>query len=177
MDPSSKKLPFSGPLGTFVTVGTSLDPFDRLLKMLDSLGDKGALPLPLLIQSGNCTYVPRHGSSLRFLDEESLFAAIGGASVVLCHGGAGSIGMCLQLGRKPVVIPRRVAHGEIVNDHQLELCRAMLHKQRIYLAEDEPSLEVAIHNALTEGTRGQEKPARSLPLVREIASLLQKLAK
>ena len=51
-------------------------------------------------------------------------------------GGAGLIGSCLQARKRPVVFPRRVAFGEIVNDHQLDLCREMQAQGRIHLAED-----------------------------------------
>jgi len=138
----------------FITVGTSLDPFDRLLRMVDDLCAAGRIPRSILAQTGACRYRPRCFPTVPFLPADELMEHTRSARVVICHGGAGSIGTCLLLRRRPVVVPRRVAHGEIVNDHQLELCRRMAKEGRIYLAEDPESLAAAIGLAL----RGDEAP-------------------
>src|SRR5207244_1319041 len=102
----------------FISVGTSLDPFDRLLRMVDELCAAGRPPGPILAQSGSSRYAPRHFAAVPFLPADELHAAVRAARVVICHGGAGSIGTCLQLRKRPVVVPRRAAQGEIINDHQ-----------------------------------------------------------
>jgi UDP-N-acetylglucosamine transferase subunit ALG13 len=43
------------------------------------------------------------------------------AAGVVCHAGTGTIMTALQTGHTPVVVPRRVAHGEHVDDHQLDI--------------------------------------------------------
>jgi UDP-N-acetylglucosamine transferase subunit ALG13 len=50
-----------------------------------------------------------------------LRAAIADADVVISHAGTGSILTALTLGKKPIVIPRRAAHGEHVDGHQDDL--------------------------------------------------------
>jgi UDP-N-acetylglucosamine--N-acetylmuramyl-(pentapeptide) pyrophosphoryl-undecaprenol N-acetylglucosamine transferase len=47
-----------------------------------------------------------------------LHAAIAGADLVVAHAGIGSCLTALDAGRCPVVLPRRHAHGEHVDDHQ-----------------------------------------------------------
>ena len=39
----------------------------------------------------------------------------------MCHAGAGIISAALAAGRKPIVVPRRAALGEHVDDHQHQL--------------------------------------------------------
>jgi UDP-N-acetylglucosamine transferase subunit ALG13 len=166
----------------FITVGTSLDPFDRLLRMIDDLIAEGKIPGPALAQIGACKYRPAHYATVPFLPAPELEAYIRRAPVVICHGGAGSIGMCLQAGRRPVVVPRRVAHGEIVNDHQLELCRRMQAEGRIWLAEDPASLAQAVDAALAAlhdpgPDQDQDQPrAGGARLKAAIASILAEIA-
>ncbi len=136
--------------GIFAAVGTSLFPFDRLLRMLDELSEEGAIALPIVAQSGHCTYVPRQVQAIRFLPAPELETRIAAARVVICHGGAGLIGTCLLLRRRPVVVARRAGFGEIVNDHQLELCAEMAGQGRIFLAEDKAGLSAAIGKALAD---------------------------
>jgi UDP-N-acetylglucosamine transferase subunit ALG13 len=46
---------------------------------------------------------------------------IANADVVISHAGTGSILTALSLGKRPVVVPRRAAHGEHVDGHQDDL--------------------------------------------------------
>ena len=50
-----------------------------------------------------------------------LEAAVGDATVVVCHGGAGIISSALAAGRRPIVVPRRAELGEHIDDHQQQL--------------------------------------------------------
>ena len=43
------------------------------------------------------------------------------ADIVISHAGTGSILTALSLGKRPVVVPRRAAHGEHVDGHQDDL--------------------------------------------------------
>jgi UDP-N-acetylglucosamine transferase subunit ALG13 len=161
----------------FVTVGTSLDPFDRLLRMLDELAEAGRVPREILAQSGTCRYVPRSYPTVPFLSQEEIESLCARAQVVICHGGAGSIGTCLLLRRRPVVVPRRAALREIVNDHQLELCRRMAQEGRIYLAEDADTLAAAIDQARQARSATEPPPPPGGDrLRRAIADLLQRIA-
>ncbi|MCS6912181.1 MAG: glycosyltransferase [Myxococcales bacterium] len=157
-----------------VTVGTSLDPFDRLLRWVDLLCAQGRLPGPVFAQSGSCRYVPRHFKAVPMLPAPELLALIAAAGAVVCHGGAGSIGTCLQLGRRPVVVPRRAAEGEVVNDHQLELCRRLAAQGRILLAEDPEALARGVALALREAPLPPQRGGERLR--QEIARLLSTLA-
>ncbi len=53
---------------------------------------------------------------------DELRAAIHDADLVVSHGGIGSALTALDAGRTPVMLPRRVAFGEHVDDHQVMIC-------------------------------------------------------
>jgi UDP-N-acetylglucosamine transferase subunit ALG13 len=55
------------------------------------------------------------------LPASELRSAIADADVVISHAGTGSILTALSLGKRPIVVPRREAHGEHVDGHQDEL--------------------------------------------------------
>ena len=61
----------------------------------------------------------------RWATPEAMRTACADADVVVTHAGVGSILMALTLGKLPVVLPRRRARGEHVDDHQLEIAERL----------------------------------------------------
>jgi UDP-N-acetylglucosamine transferase subunit ALG13 len=55
------------------------------------------------------------------LPNERLRREIADADLVISHAGTGSILTALQLGKRPIVVPRRAARGEHVDGHQNDL--------------------------------------------------------
>ena len=53
---------------------------------------------------------------------DELQMAVQDADLVIMHGGIGSALTALEAGRVPVMVPRRVAFGEHVDDHQALIC-------------------------------------------------------
>jgi UDP-N-acetylglucosamine transferase subunit ALG13 len=70
------------------------------------------------------------------LSREELESALRGAAVVVCHGGAGIISSALAAGRRPIVVPRRAALGEHVDDHQHQLTRKLADWGLVVAVED-----------------------------------------
>ncbi len=65
------------------------------------------------------------------------------ASLVLVHGGSGCIYQALNLGLRPVVIPRLARLREHVDDHQLQLPGRLAAEGRVVLwAANEPAGDV-----------------------------------
>jgi len=50
-----------------------------------------------------------------------LVAAMAEADVVIAHGGVGTALSAIEQGRVPILVPRRLAHGEHVDDHQVQI--------------------------------------------------------
>nr|CRL69242.1 glycosyltransferase family 28 protein [Mycolicibacterium komanii] len=102
-----------------VIMGMEVHPFDRLARGIDELSRTGVVEEDFLVQLGTCTYEPRHARFVRFLSFGDIREEIRRASVVVTHAGAGSALLCIDQGKHPVVVPRRPAYGEQVDEHQL----------------------------------------------------------
>jgi UDP-N-acetylglucosamine--N-acetylmuramyl-(pentapeptide) pyrophosphoryl-undecaprenol N-acetylglucosamine transferase len=61
----------------------------------------------------------------RTMPPAELDAAIRAADVVVGHAGGGSALQTMEAGKCPVLVPREPAHGEHVDDHQLQLAELM----------------------------------------------------
>jgi UDP-N-acetylglucosamine--N-acetylmuramyl-(pentapeptide) pyrophosphoryl-undecaprenol N-acetylglucosamine transferase len=68
-----------------------------------------------------------------------LEAAVGAADLVISHAGVGTSLLSLELGRCPVLLPRRHAHGEHTDDHQ-RLIAAELQARRLAVEADAGSV-------------------------------------
>ena len=134
----------------FVTVGNALVPFDRLLRMVDDAVD-GA-DVEGVCQHGPSSVRPRGLRPVPGLSKLEFEAEMRAADVVVCHAGVGTLWSAIQEGHRPLVVPRRAALGEIINDHQLEICEALREGDRIELVESAQTLR---HWLLMPGPRAQ----------------------
>ena len=107
--------------GTFVSVGTRPEPFDRLLAMVDRAVAGGTLPPPVVAQSGSSRFRPAAYSPRPWMAPEEVHAALTSARYVVCHGGTGMIASAIGAGRRPLVLARRKAAGEHRTEHQQQI--------------------------------------------------------
>lgn len=128
----------------FVSVGTHEQPFDRLLRQLDLLKERGQLQEAVFIQSGYSTYQPQHCDWAPFCSYQEMVRRTQEAHIVITHGGPSSFMLPIHMGKIPIVVPRQAQYGEHVNDHQLEFCRRVSGEGRIILVEDISGLGDAI---------------------------------
>lgn len=105
----------------FVSVGTHEAPFDRMLRAVHDL----RLDEELVVQHGPSGV--RCGGALEheYLSFDEVVAYIRRARTVVMHAGVGSVMVSLANGKRPIVMARRLEHGEHVDDHQVELARRM----------------------------------------------------
>ena len=120
----------------FVTVGTSTFPFDRLLHGVDQLG----LEEELVVQYGASAVVPRAGVTEQYMPYANVLDHMRHARAVIAHAGAGSILTALYAGRHPIVVPRRRAFAEAVDDHQFELAAQLARKGVVTMVDDVSNL-------------------------------------
>lgn len=121
----------------FVTVGTHEQPFNRLVKYMDELKEKGIIKEEVIIQTGFSTYEPQYCKWSKLFSYEDMVKNVEDARVVITHGGPSSFIMALQVGKIPIVIPRKKEFGEHVNDHQVDFCHAVAERQgNIIVVED-----------------------------------------
>jgi UDP-N-acetylglucosamine--N-acetylmuramyl-(pentapeptide) pyrophosphoryl-undecaprenol N-acetylglucosamine transferase len=104
-------------LGTFRGYG-----FPLLVQRLLELLPEGA---EVLWQTGE-TDVSGFGIEGReAIPERELTAAMAAADLVVAHAGVGAALASLEAGKCPLLVPRRVARGEHVDDHQIQIAREL----------------------------------------------------
>ncbi|MCE5257582.1 MAG: beta-1,4-galactosyltransferase [Chloroflexi bacterium] len=122
----------------FVTVGMHHQGFDRLIKAMDELA--ATSEEAVIMQIGASAYEPVHAEWFRFDTQERVQELSSAARVIVGHAGAGTILAAFHCGRPIVVVPRRSGHQEHVDDHQLELARALSAQNKVVLV-DEPEVQ------------------------------------
>jgi UDP-N-acetylglucosamine transferase subunit ALG13 len=75
------------------------------------------------------------GTMKREVDAESFDQLVLDSDVFVTHAGVGTLLRALELGVRPVVVPRRVARGEHVDDHQLQVARELADRGLVLLRE------------------------------------------
>ena len=111
----------------FVTVGTHEQPFNRLVEYMDKWSmDHDE---EVVIQTGFSTYEPKKATWSKLYPYSKMVELVAEARVVVTHGGPSSFIMPLQIGRIPIVVPRKHEYNEHVNDHQVEFCKAVAERQ------------------------------------------------
>lgn len=131
----------------FVMVGTHIKPFNRLLKKVDELIERGEIRGMVVAQTGNSTYKPKHYSGKPFFNESERNMLIKNSKIIITQAGAGSIIDSL-LARKPtIVVPRLKRFGEHTDDHQIELAEAFGKEGKVITVLDMAELLDAIAKA------------------------------
>lgn len=117
----------------FVTVGNATQGFTRLLDAVEAFANEGGFAREkLLIQTGsNSNFRSTHAKLIAFLPLEKFQENIRRANIVISHAGAGTLLHLFSLGRVPIVMPRQKKFGEHIDDHQVELVKALAKDERI----------------------------------------------
>ena len=111
----------------FVTVGTHEQPFNRLVEYMDKWSMNH--DEEVVIQTGFSTYEPRKASWSKLYPYKTIIEMVDKARIVITHGGPSSFIMPLQIGKVPIVVPRKHEFDEHVNDHQVDFCRKVAERQ------------------------------------------------
>lgn len=136
----------------FLTVGTIL-PFDRLTRAMDDWCDAEGRQ-DVFGQVGDLgpdTYRPRSFPWRERLSPVEFRARIEEARVIVAHAGIGSILDALTRSKPIVIMARRHALREHVNDHQLQTVRRFADRPGVQVVEDPGDLGAAMTAALSGG--------------------------
>lgn len=129
----------------FVTVGTHEQPFNRLVEYMDKWAAEHEEEL--IIQTGFSTYEPKNCKWSKLLPYQEMVENVAKARIVITHGGPSSFIMPLQIGKIPVVVPRKKEFDEHVNDHQVDFCEQVAKRQgNIVVVEDIEELGEVLDN-------------------------------
>jgi len=130
-----------------VTVGSDHHPFDRLVRWVDAWAAKRGRGADVLIQHGPAQ-APAVAAGVDFIAHDVLLDLMHAADVVVTQGGPMSIVESRQQGRRPIVLARTAALGEVVDDHQHAFSARLAADGWIDLVEDELHLHAALDVAL-----------------------------
>ena len=129
----------------FVTVGTHEQQFNRLIEEIDRLKGNGIIKDEVVMQTGYCTDEPKYCEWSELLPYDQMLENVEKADIVITHGGPSSFIMPLQIGKIPIVVPRRKKYDEHVNNHQVEFATAVKERYgNIIVVKNIKNLEKAI---------------------------------
>ena len=149
-----------------VTVGTIPEQFTSLVaRLLPLIGAGGELErsqgrAPEVVWQTGQTDVSSFPIVARpFVPAAELDRLVTDADLVVAHAGVGSALTALRSGQCPVLVPRRAARAEIVDDHQVQVAET-LHRQSIAVHAEvgDLSLEVLLRAATASVVRRNVPP-------------------
>lgn len=135
----------------FVTVGSQMFQFNRLLKEVDDLLEKGVIQEKVFAQTGKCTYVPKHYEYKPFVEGDEFNEYLNACSVLITHGGAGTIVNALKKNKRVLAVPRLKKYGEHVDDHQLQILGEFESSGMIVVCHDGESFEEKYLQTICKG--------------------------
>lgn len=147
-----------------VTVGTALQPFDRLLQYTDEAISALSSPVTGVCQHGSSRVRVRELTNQETLSRTEFDREVAESDVIICHAGVGTLWSALREGHKPLVIPRLGTLGEHVNDHQLEIVEALHTEGRIEHIRDAAQLQKILlrheRGEIARNARSSDDPSR-----------------
>ncbi len=140
----------------FVTVGTHEQPFNRLIEYMDKWAAEHVEEV--VMQTGFSTYNPVYCKWSKLFPYQEMVKKVDEARIVITHGGPSSFIMSLQIGKIPVVVPRKADFNEHVNNHQVDFCNQVAKRQgNIIVVEDMSKLGSVIerYDVIVSGMRNR----------------------
>ena len=160
--------------GTFIAVGNSHHKFDRLFSELPTF--LKLLPQPVVIQCGHNSFLSHEATVIPFVEMDEFSSFLENSSLVIIHGGAGSIIQALRANKIPLVVPRRKFFDEHVDDHQYELSRELSRLNRIIMIESPSEITQNVSKVLEFQKTYPRSFSNPNGLMRSISNSLDSLA-
>ncbi|MFR8792693.1 PssE/Cps14G family polysaccharide biosynthesis glycosyltransferase [Gallintestinimicrobium sp.] len=158
----------------FITLGSQKFQFNRLLKAVDELCEKGTVDAEnVFAQIGYSDYVPQKYNYKTFLDRDEFSDEMEKADIVITHGGTGAIIEAVKKGKKVIAVPRRAKYGEHVDDHQLQLIKQFDDLNLICPCRDTNKLEIALDTV--QRTKYNSYKSNTLNIISSIEDYLMEI--
>jgi UDP-N-acetylglucosamine--N-acetylmuramyl-(pentapeptide) pyrophosphoryl-undecaprenol N-acetylglucosamine transferase len=113
--------PSNHALRVFVTLGT-IKPY-RFDSLVDRIRDTLPANAEVTWQLGCTDRTDLPGRVVDMMPADEFEATAQSADIVISHAGVGTAMVLVELGKYTVLVPRRAARGEHVDDHQVQVCR------------------------------------------------------
>ena len=137
----------------FVTLGTQDKSFHRLLKEVEKQIDNGTIKEKVVVQAGYTKYKSSKMEIFDSIPKDEFEDYIKKASLIITHGGVGSILTALEFGKKVIAVPRLKKYKEHTNDHQEQIVKEFT-EQGYILGIDKIS---SLHQALEKSRQFEPK--------------------
>jgi UDP-N-acetylglucosamine transferase subunit ALG13 len=161
----------------FATVGATL-PFDRLVEGIAQLKREGLVPERLIVQTGIGGATPDGIDTVESVPFDEVQRLLKQASIVLCHGGTGSLITALREGCHVIAMPRLAALGEHYDDHQAEITKAFASRGLIMVANSVDELRDKIAEARVRSpVAATSDPQALMSFLRELLTHPTRLGK
>ena len=105
----------------FVTLGTQDKGFPRLLEAIDKQIEKGNIKEKVIVQAGLTEYDSDNMEIFDLVPQKEFDKYVDEASLIITHGGAGSILTAVKKDKKVIAAARLAKYKEHNNDHQLQI--------------------------------------------------------
>ncbi len=112
-----------------ITLGTQKQSFVRLLELVENSN----IDDEIIVQAGNTKFESKKMKMFDYIPYEEMNELIKKSSLIITHGGTGSILMPLKMGKKVIAVPRLSKYGEHVDDHQTQI--TSIFKEEGYILE------------------------------------------
>ncbi len=104
-----------------VLLGTQNNQFKRLLEEIEKAIDNGIINERVVVQAGFTKFKTDKMHIFDMKPKEVIDNLVDEASLIITHGGVGSIILGLKKGKKVIAVPRLHEFGEHVNNHQRQI--------------------------------------------------------
>lgn len=138
-----------------LTVGTEKFSFHRLVEVFDQLAAGPLSDRECFAQIGSSSVEPKNVGFDRLVPFDRMRELIAGAELIITHAGAGSSLLCLELGQRPIAVPRLHTHGEHVDDHQRLFAERLAGEGLLDCVTDLSELGTRITERLAAGSSGR----------------------
>ena len=155
-----------------VIVGSQKFQFNRLLKKIDELIDKGVIKEKVFAQVGYSDYIPHNFEYKKFLDREEMADMIHKANLIITHGGSGSIVGAVKSGKKTIAVPRKAEYKEHVDNHQMQIIEQFSRQNLLCACEDCEQLEEALEEV--RRTEYQSYQSNTWDIINHIIEFIEK---
>jgi len=128
----------------FVTVGNSIKgvEFHRLVRKIDEIA--GEIEEEVVAQIGFIEEEPVHMKWFQYLNFIEILTYFKEASMIVGHGGVGTVINAVTYKKPLILVPRSSAEGEHHDDHQMELARQIRGAEGIFVVDRIEELKAVI---------------------------------
>jgi UDP-N-acetylglucosamine transferase subunit ALG13 len=132
-----------------VTLGTQDKAFVRLLQNIDNEIKNGNIKEKVVVQAGYSItkYQSDNMEMFDLIDREEFNKLVSDCSLLITHGGVGSILTGLQKNKKVIAMPRLAKYKEHINDHQVQIVNEFSKKGYILAYNENDKLSDILEKA------------------------------